>query len=132
MFGSVTTMDIAEQLKEAGFTIDRRNIELDQPLKSLGEFRRTRSSAGVGVSRPEGNRRCRSVRRAVMDNGQSIALQKLPPQNVEMEQSILGAILQNNDAIVRLRTRCRKRTSTTTPTLVVPRHARPLPGKCSH
>ena len=37
-----------------------------------------------------------------MDNGQSIAIQKLPPQNVEMEQSILGAILQNNDAIVRL------------------------------
>ena len=38
LFGSVTTMDIAEQLKEAGFTIDRRSIELDQPLKSLGEF----------------------------------------------------------------------------------------------
>ena len=37
-----------------------------------------------------------------MDNGQAIAIQKLPPQNVEMEQSILGAILQNNDAIVRL------------------------------
>ena len=37
-----------------------------------------------------------------MDNGQSIAIQKLPPQNVEMEQSILGAMLQNNDAIVRL------------------------------
>ena len=37
-----------------------------------------------------------------MDNGQSIAIQKLPPQSVEMEQSILGAILQNNDAIVRL------------------------------
>ena len=38
LFGSVTTMDIAEQLKEVGFTIDRRNIQLDQPLKSLGEF----------------------------------------------------------------------------------------------
>ena len=37
-----------------------------------------------------------------MDNGQSVALQKLPPQNVEMEQSILGAILQNNDALIRL------------------------------
>ena len=37
-----------------------------------------------------------------MDNGQAIVIQKLPPQNVEMEQSILGAILQNNDAIVRL------------------------------
>ena len=38
LFGSVTTMDIAEQLKAAGFTIDRRHIQLDQPLKSLGEF----------------------------------------------------------------------------------------------
>lgn len=37
LFGSVTTMDIAEQLKEAGFSIDRRNIQLDQPLRSLGE-----------------------------------------------------------------------------------------------
>ena len=37
-----------------------------------------------------------------MDNGQSIALQKLPPRNVEMEQSILGAILQSNEAIIRL------------------------------
>ena len=37
-----------------------------------------------------------------MDNGQSIAFQKLPPQSVEMEQSILGAILQNNEAIIRL------------------------------
>jgi large subunit ribosomal protein L9 len=38
LFGSVTTIDIAEQLKEAGFSIDRRNIQLDQPLRSLGEF----------------------------------------------------------------------------------------------
>jgi large subunit ribosomal protein L9 len=38
LFGSVTTMDIADKLKEAGFEIDRRRIELDQPIKSLGEF----------------------------------------------------------------------------------------------
>ena len=38
LFGSVTTMDIAEQLKEAGFPIDRRSIQLEQPLRSLGEF----------------------------------------------------------------------------------------------
>jgi len=38
LFGSVTTMDIAEKLKEAGFEIDRRRIDLDQPIKSLGEF----------------------------------------------------------------------------------------------
>lgn len=38
LFGSVTSMDIAEALKTAGFEVDRRYIQLDQPLKSLGEF----------------------------------------------------------------------------------------------
>ena len=38
LFGSVTAMDIAEALKTAGFEVDRRRIQLDQPLKSLGEF----------------------------------------------------------------------------------------------
>jgi large subunit ribosomal protein L9 len=31
-------MDIEEQLKAAGFAVDRRRIQLEQPLKSLGEF----------------------------------------------------------------------------------------------
>src|SRR5215470_3177732 len=34
--------------------------------------------------------------------GQLDALQKLPPQSVEMEQSVLGAILQDNHALVRV------------------------------
>src|SRR5947199_382961 len=34
--------------------------------------------------------------------GQLDTLQKLPPQSVEMEQSILGAILQDNHALVRV------------------------------
>ncbi len=38
LFGSVTSSDIAEQLEEKGFTIDRRKIHLDEPLKSLGDF----------------------------------------------------------------------------------------------
>jgi large subunit ribosomal protein L9 len=38
LFGSVTSSDIAHELEGRGFTIDRRKIELDQPLKSLGEF----------------------------------------------------------------------------------------------
>jgi large subunit ribosomal protein L9 len=38
LFGSVTAMDIAERLKEAGFEVDRRRIQLEQPIKSLGEF----------------------------------------------------------------------------------------------
>ena len=38
LFGSVTSSDIAQQLEEKGFTIDRRKIHLDEPLKSLGDF----------------------------------------------------------------------------------------------
>ncbi len=38
LFGSVTSADIAHELESRGFHLDRRKIELDQPLKALGEF----------------------------------------------------------------------------------------------
>ncbi len=38
LFGSVTSSDIAAALESKGFTVDRRKIHLDDPLKSLGEF----------------------------------------------------------------------------------------------
>jgi large subunit ribosomal protein L9 len=38
LFGSVTTQDIASALEEQGFTVDRRKIYLDEPLKTTGEF----------------------------------------------------------------------------------------------
>ncbi|HAX42076.1 MAG TPA: 50S ribosomal protein L9 [Bryobacteraceae bacterium] len=37
LFGSVTNADIASLLDKAGFTIDRRKIVLDAPIKTLGE-----------------------------------------------------------------------------------------------
>jgi large subunit ribosomal protein L9 len=36
LFGSVTAKDIAEGLAAKGFTVDRRKIQLDQPIKELG------------------------------------------------------------------------------------------------
>ncbi|MCX5724711.1 MAG: 50S ribosomal protein L9 [Nitrospirae bacterium] len=36
MFGAVTVKDIAEALAEKCFTVDRRKIQLDQPIKELG------------------------------------------------------------------------------------------------
>lgn len=36
IFGSVTTANIQEALKEAGHEIDRKNILLDEPIKALG------------------------------------------------------------------------------------------------
>ena len=36
MFGSITSMDIEDKLKEIGFNIDRKSIMLDSPIKDLG------------------------------------------------------------------------------------------------
>src|SRR5579864_5431957 len=38
LFGSVTSGDIAEALDKKGFNLDRRKIQLHEPLKSVGEF----------------------------------------------------------------------------------------------
>jgi len=38
LFGSVTSSDLAAELEKKGFTIDRRKIELDQPIKTVGEY----------------------------------------------------------------------------------------------
>lgn len=38
LFGSVTSSDIAQELAAKGFSIDRRKVQLDEPLKSTGEF----------------------------------------------------------------------------------------------
>jgi large subunit ribosomal protein L9 len=39
LFGSVTSADIAQQLAEQGFTIEKRQIELKEPIKALGVYR---------------------------------------------------------------------------------------------
>ena len=38
LFGSVTTMDIAEQLKKEGFDIDKKKISLEEPIKRIGSY----------------------------------------------------------------------------------------------
>jgi large subunit ribosomal protein L9 len=38
LFGSVTSGDIADAIEKKGFNVDRRKIQLHEPLKTLGEF----------------------------------------------------------------------------------------------
>ena len=38
LFGSVTSMDIAEKLLAQGYHVDRRKINLASPIKALGEY----------------------------------------------------------------------------------------------
>jgi len=39
LFGSVTAADIAHQLEAQGFKLERRQIELVEPIKALGVYR---------------------------------------------------------------------------------------------
>ena len=39
LFGSVTAKDVADALAAKNFTIDRRKVQLDEPIKQLGEYK---------------------------------------------------------------------------------------------
>lgn len=39
LFGSVTAADVAQQLEQQGFHIEKRQIDLHEPIKSLGVYR---------------------------------------------------------------------------------------------
>ena len=39
LYGSVTSMDLADALKERGYEIDRHRIHLREPIKRLGDFK---------------------------------------------------------------------------------------------
>jgi len=41
LFGAVTNKQIAEELEKQGFRIDKRQIELDEPIRTLGVTRVT-------------------------------------------------------------------------------------------
>jgi large subunit ribosomal protein L9 len=49
MFGSVTTRDIAEALRKRGIELDRKHLELANPIKALGDYDVT-ARFGSGVS----------------------------------------------------------------------------------
>ena len=39
LFGSVTSADIAAALEKQGYTIDRKKVQLEEPIKQLGDFK---------------------------------------------------------------------------------------------
>lgn len=41
IFGSITAHDISQKLEEMGFQVDRRDIHIDETIKTLGNFRAT-------------------------------------------------------------------------------------------
>ncbi|MDZ4677263.1 MAG: 50S ribosomal protein L9 [Oligoflexia bacterium] len=48
LFGSITSGDIANELTKAGFNVERRDIQLDEVIKVLGQYRvKVRIATGV-------------------------------------------------------------------------------------
>jgi large subunit ribosomal protein L9 len=41
LFGSVTAQDIVAALEKAGYTIDRKKVNLTEPIKALGDYKVT-------------------------------------------------------------------------------------------
>jgi large subunit ribosomal protein L9 len=39
LFGSVTPADIAAALEKQGYSVDRKKIQMDEPIKTLGDFK---------------------------------------------------------------------------------------------
>ncbi|MBS1826539.1 MAG: 50S ribosomal protein L9 [Acidobacteria bacterium] len=39
LFGSVTAQDIADSLAKQGYSIERKKIQLDEPIKQIGEYK---------------------------------------------------------------------------------------------
>jgi large subunit ribosomal protein L9 len=39
LFGSVTANDVAVALEKLGYTIDRKKVHLEEPIKTLGDFK---------------------------------------------------------------------------------------------
>lgn len=48
LFGSITTLHIAQKLHDMGYDVNRRKIVLDEPIKSLGDHK-VKIGLGVGV-----------------------------------------------------------------------------------
>ncbi len=68
LFGSVTANDIADALTAQKFTIDRRKIQLEEPIRTLGEHkvtvrlhREVSTEITVNVTREGIRTGCRSI-----------------------------------------------------------------------
>lgn len=51
LFGTVTNVDISNELEKQGYSVDRRDIHVDEPIKMLGQHKATiRLGEGIETS----------------------------------------------------------------------------------
>ena len=79
LYGSVTSMDIAEALKERGYEIDRHRLHLREPIKRLGD---------VAVPLRLHREVTVDLQVKVTSEGESIAGRMTPEQEAELAKQI--------------------------------------------
>ncbi len=79
LYGSVTSMDIADALKERGYEIDRHRLHLREPIKRLGE---------VAVPLRLHREVTVDLQVKVISEGESIAGRMTPEQEAEVAKQI--------------------------------------------
>jgi large subunit ribosomal protein L9 len=82
LYGSVTSMDIAEALKERGFEIDRHRLHLREPIKRLGD---------VAVPLRLHREVTVELQVKVISEGEIIAGHMTPEQEAELAKQAEGA-----------------------------------------
>jgi large subunit ribosomal protein L9 len=89
LYGSVTSMDIAEALQEKGYDIDRHRIHLREPLKRLGDFTvPVRLHRQVSID----------LQVKVSPEGEVIVGHLTPDQEAELARQAQGDTQENADA----------------------------------
>jgi len=95
LYGSVSGRDVADAVKEAGFTVERRQVNLDTPIKSLGSYPvRVSLHPEVAVtvvitvarSQEEAERAAKAAAQAVEEDEEEALVEELAEAEEEVEE----------------------------------------------
>ena len=104
LFGSVTHKDVAEAIKKAaGIEIDKKLIRIEEPIKMTGTYTvEVHLHAGCQRRRQNrGRKRRRKIMARPLKNTRETKEpgMRVPPQNIEAEQSLLGGLLVDAESM---------------------------------
>ncbi len=98
LFGSVTSKDVADLLEGQGFSLDRRKIVLEHPIKAIGNYTieihpHNEVQAQVALSvQPEEEEPVAEVRKKDEESGRIIAALDAKVQEIQQQQQALEPV----------------------------------------
>ncbi len=97
-FGSVSSKEIAEEVKkQMDLTIDKKKVQLKEAIRTLGTHNVPVKLASKGNSRAESC--CKKKKHRRNSGVEEALIKRVMPHSIEAEQSVVGAMLMDKDAI---------------------------------